>query len=72
MYKIERKIEAQRIFYDHMQNNIFYTRCLYKLDYEIKISKIFPIYLKNLNDFEKEYVKGKIYKKIIFNSFNFS
>ena len=64
MYKIEREIEAQRIFYDHMQNNIFYTICLYKLDYEIKISKTFPIYLKNLNDFEKEYVKGKIYKKL--------
>ncbi len=76
MYKIEREIEAQRIFYDHMQNNIFYTRCLYKLDYEIKISKTFPIYLKNLNDFEKEYVKGKIYKKLfsivsIFPSLNY-
>lgn len=76
MYKIIREMDAQRLFYDHMQNNIFYTRCLYKLDCEIKISKIFPIYLKNLNEFEKEYVKEKIYKKLfsivsIFPSLNY-
>lgn len=36
-------------FYEYMRNNIFYTTNVNKIDNEIRISKEFPIYIKNPN-----------------------
>ena len=47
-----------------MQKNIFCTKESEKLEKEIKISNIFPIYIKNPSNLELEYLKRENYKKI--------
>lgn len=64
MKKIDRELKALSLFYEHMDKNIFYTRHAYKLENEIKISKKFPIYLKNPNEFEIEYIMENNFKQI--------
>ena len=51
------------IFYQHMQKNIFCTKEYEKLEKEIKISNVFPIYIKNPSNLELEYLKRENYKK---------
>ena len=52
------------IFYQYMQKNIFCTKESEKLEKEIKISNVFPIYIKNPSNLELEYLKRENYKKI--------
>ena len=52
------------IFYQHMQKNIFCTKESEKLEKEIKISNVFPIYIKNPSNLELKYLKRENYKKI--------
>ena len=47
-----------------MQKNIFCTKESEKLEKEIKISNVFPIYIKNPSNLELEYLKMENYKKI--------
>ena len=47
-----------------MQKNIFCTKESEKLEKEIKISNVFPIYIKNPSNLELEYLKRENYKKI--------
>lgn len=55
-----------------MQKNIFCTKESEKLEKEIKISNVFPIYIKNPSNLELEYLKRENYKKIFSDNFNFS
>ncbi len=64
MNKFDRELEALNIFHEHMRENIFYTRHELKLDKKIKISKVFPIYIKNPNEFEMEYIMDNNYKEL--------
>ena len=47
-----------------MQKNIFCTKESEKLGKKIKISNVFPIYIKNPSNLELEYLKRENYKKI--------
>ena len=46
-----------------MQKNIFCTKESEKLEKKIKISNVFPIYIKNPSNLELEYLKRENYKK---------
>ena len=55
MGSIDKELNAIRIFREHIKNNIFYTNLNYKIESEIKISAVFPIYLRNPNEYEIEF-----------------
>ncbi len=65
MNRIERERELFKMFYNHMENDMFYTKSTHKLESEVKISNVFPIYMKNLNKEEMEYVRKKNYKRLL-------
>lgn len=64
MNRIEREYELFKMFYNHMENNIFYTKNTQKLESEVRISNVFPIYMKNLNEEEIEYIRNNNYKRL--------
>lgn len=64
MNKLDMELEAIHKFCEHMRENIFYTRDELKLDNEIRISKVFPIYIKNPNEFEMEFIMDNNYKQL--------
>lgn len=64
MNEIDKELKAWRKFYEHVTNNIYYTRHNYKINNEIKISTVFPIYLRNPNKLELEYFRNKSFEKI--------
>ncbi|MBQ7105126.1 MAG: hypothetical protein IJN90_04645 [Bacilli bacterium] len=64
MSSIDKELNAIRIFREHIKNNIFYTNLNYKIESEVKISAVFPIYLRNPNEYEIEYFRNVSYEKI--------
>ena len=64
MKKIDKELKAIHVFHEHMEKNIFYTRETLKLESEVKISKNFPIYIKNPNEFELQYIMDNNYKEL--------
>lgn len=61
---LERKLKVSNILFDYMQNNLFCTRSNFKINNEIKISNVFPIYLRNPNELEIDEYRDNTFDKI--------
>lgn len=65
MNKVNEELKNRTKFYEYMKNNIFYTTNINKINNPIKISKEFPIYIKNPNLQELNYISEYNHKKLL-------
>lgn len=61
---IEEELEVNQRFNQYLKENIFITRYFFKVEKETKISKVFPIYIRNIKEPEIDEIRDSIYKKI--------
>lgn len=61
---IEEKLEVNHRFNKYLRENIFITRYFFKVEKETKISKVFPIYIRNIKEPEIDEIRDSVYKQI--------
>lgn len=76
MDMIDMQLRANEKFVDYMEKNIIYTRSSCRLEKSISVSNVFPIFLKNPNEFEIEYITNEYFERLysivqIFPSLNY-
>ena len=61
---IEEELEVNRRFHKYLKDNIFIAHYYFKVEKETRISKVFPIYIRNIKEPEIDEIRDSIYKRI--------